>query len=222
MNLEAAFKILELRNSPLNEEGRSGGANAACPCCPAGTELCVFTGSSAEGSGAEASTSCGADDESITKEVLRKLSTLELLNLFTALQGERVETYAGFNKAVALLAKESRVDEYPMLCGETTSIFSVLSRRIIEIKDILSERQEGAPLAKLLQAIQDKEREKLVLVAAKHLDILQPHLPAQINQANNMTLVPNSPDLDTKIASIEEAVSEIIEEVVASKVDLMS
>jgi len=222
MNLEAAFKILELRNSPLNEEGGSGGANSACPCCPAGTELCVFTGLNAEGLGAEASTSCGADDESITKEVLRKLSTLELLNLFTALQGERVETYAGFNKAVALLAKESRVDEYPMLCGETTSVFSVLSRRIIEIKDILSERQEGAPLAKLLQAIQDKEREKLVLVAAKHLDILQPHLPAQINQANNMTLVPNSPDLDTKIASIEEAVSEIIEEVVASKVDLMS
>ena len=226
MELAAAVRILQARSQagPVSEGGR------ACPCCPEGTDLCVFidtgAGSAAAADAAAATTTAQQQQQQQQQQscaeslaLLRAMETLELLNILTALQGERVETYAGYNKAIDVLVRDGRVEEYPMLCGETTSIFTVLSRRIIEIKEVLVERKQQV-LADLVQALQEKEREKLVLVAALHLDILRGHLPnVPLSNTHSMSLL-DTPDLQRRIASIEASVSDVLDEIVAAKCDL--
>lgn len=70
--------------------------------------------------------------------------------------------------------EQQRLEEYPNLVAETTSVFAVLSARIRSIRDILLERggaaeREASAAITLLQAA---EKDKLTLVAAAHLDKL--------------------------------------------------
>jgi len=193
----------------------------------------VFIGNGEDAKGGSASISGPGSDAAATPQataacveaqaLLRQMETLELLNLLTALQGERVEAYAGFNSALAVLVREERVDEYPLLCGETTSIFSVLSRRIIDIKDVLIERKQLG-IAKLVQLLQDKEKDKLVLVAAAHLDAIQAATGTSLSSgpggATSMTLLA-TPDVQQRIADVEADVSEVLAELQAAKSDLL-
>lgn len=188
-----------------------------CPCCPGALE-CVFIGVE---QGRDVVVGCGGCAPS-SHDVLRAMDALELLNLLTALQGERVETYANYNKAVDVLISEGRVEEYPMLCGETTAIFSVISRRIIDIKEALVERGMDE-LSALAQSLQDKEKDKLVLVAAHHLDILQKHISADapLSSSNSsMSLLP-TPDVLSKISDLERDATSIVTEIIALKCDLL-
>jgi hypothetical protein len=223
MELEAGLAILQARRKEASG-GKGQDTSLACPCCPDGTPVCVFI--TKEGRENESGKQGGLPEESggtagcDALNVLRQMNTLELLNLLTALQGERVETYSSYNKAIAVLVREGRVDEYPMLCGETTSIFSVLSRRIIDIKEVFVERSELS-IAGLVQSLQEKEKEKLILVAAQHLDILRAYLPDVPLSSNNSTMTLfSSPDSHRRVAEIENDVSEIVNELVAAKADL--
>ena len=91
-------------------------------------------------------------------ELLSSMNSLELVNLFTSLQCERVQVscntsshrlnwkfimywfgvtfqvYLGYNNALQQLVDNDLVDEYPSLCAEITSIFSVLSKQVVSIK----------------------------------------------------------------------------------------
>jgi len=188
-----------------------------CPCCPGASE-CVFIGVE-PGRGVAGGGGCAESSH----DVLRAMDALELLNLLTALQGERVETYSNFNKAVDVLVSEGRVEEYPMLCGETTAIFSVISRRIIDIKEALVERGMGE-LSALVQSLQEKEKDKLILVAAHHLDILQKHISADdasLSSSNaSMSLLP-TPDVLSKISDLERDATSIVTEIIALKCELL-
>lgn len=61
-------------------------------------------------------------------------SNLDLLILFTKLQGERVQTYIAFDAALDQLIEQGTIAQYPHLCAEATSIFLVLSKKIRAIK----------------------------------------------------------------------------------------
>jgi hypothetical protein len=42
--------------------------------------------------------------------------------------------YSDFDAALRILVKEERIEEYPNLCAEVTSRFSILSSQIIGVK----------------------------------------------------------------------------------------
>lgn len=217
MDFKSTFEILQARSHPNESQTLNHTGAAACPCCPDGSPICVFIDGSQPQESSTIQPCLAEDDGSLA--LLKNMETLELLNLFTALQGERVETYSSYNKAIVVLIEEGKVDEYPMLCAETTSIFSVLSRRIIEIKDILNERKLSS-LATLINSVQEKEKEKLVLVAARHMDLLQNHIPSLMSLG--MSLLPPRPEyIQAKITQIERDLSEIMDEVVACKCELL-
>ena len=75
-----------------------------------------------------------SSSSSQSKEVLLKLSNLELINLCIALQTERIQTYVGYNNALDALIDTKSIHEYPYLCSELTSRFAVISQNIILIK----------------------------------------------------------------------------------------
>ena len=74
------------------------------------------------------------DPSKTSTDMISSMETLELLNLFTRLQGERVQIYLAFDASLKLLIENSRIAEYPHLCAEVTSNFSVLSKQVIAIK----------------------------------------------------------------------------------------
>ena len=61
------------------------------------------------------------------------LSKLELVNLFSALQSQRVQGYTDYTTALNILIEETRIGEYAALCGEMTARFSAISNKIIKL-----------------------------------------------------------------------------------------
>ena len=151
------------------------------------------------------------------------MNTISLMNLFTALQGERVQAHVDYNQALDMLCKNDRLGEYPILCAEATSRFAVISKKIIAIKDIMIARgihEAGAAIAN----IQSLEKGKLTLIAAQHLDKIHENLPSVAPVMHeNMILTPsiaNEKYTTDKIAEIECTISNILEDFQAMKCDI--
>jgi hypothetical protein len=105
-------------------------------------------------------------------------TTLELVNTFLSLQEERVKVYKYFdNELKVLLTGPGGVTEYPKLCGRVTAKFSSIGNEIIKTKDVIAERDQK-DLLSYINTIQKWEKQKLMLVAAKHLDVLQDEVSA--------------------------------------------
>ena len=156
-----------------------------------------------------------------SKDILITLSNLELLNLSIALQSERIQTYMGYNNALDELINTKTIHEYPHLCTELTSRFSLISQNIIIIKDIFLERKLN-DIANIINSIQEEEKEKLILIAAQHLDKIQDNFPEiKLNNDNNVTVFTSLSYNNDRIQSIEIKISEYMENLQAFKVDLL-
>ena len=83
---------------------------------------------SSSSSSSSSSSTNDSDDE------FGELSKLELVNLFCALQSQRVHGYADYTTALDTLIEETRIGEYAALCGEMTARFSVISNKIITLQ----------------------------------------------------------------------------------------
>ena len=100
-------------------------------------------------------------------------STLELVNNFVSLQEERVQVYRYFdNELKVLLSGPAGVEEYPKLCTRVTAKFSDIGIEMVKIRDLIGMRNQKELLS-YINAVQQWEKKKLMLIAAKHLDILQ-------------------------------------------------
>ncbi len=119
--------------------------------------------------------------------ILSSLSILELITLLLSLQQERVETYREYDNVLNVLLQENKLNEYPNLVAEITSIFTVISDKINSIKNIIKEKGEEQ-LYKHILKIQAYEKEKLVLIASKHLDKIQ----QKLNPANEFNILESS------------------------------
>jgi hypothetical protein len=207
MNIEKCVDILNARAS------QSQDASGGCPCHTSLASLCI--GSTAEEYGSAALGTEGG--------LLSGMNTINLMNLFTALQGERVQAHVDYNQALDLLCKEDRLGEYPILCAEATSRFAVISKKIIAIKDIMIARG-ASEAATAIANIQSLEKGKLTLVAAQHLDKIHEKLPSVAPvMHDNMTLTPSAANKQyttDKIAEIECTVSNILEDFQAMKCDI--
>ena len=153
---------------------------------------------------------------------LSDLGTVSLMNLFTALQGERVQAHVDFNRALDTLCAEDRVGEYPILCAEATSRFAVISKQIIAIKELLVV-QGCAEAAGVVASVQGLEKEKLTLVAAQHLDKIQDKLPSvapAMHESMTLTATTTSKKYAAdKVAELEAKVSDLLDEFQALKCD---
>lgn len=84
---------------------------------------------------------------------------------------------------------------------------------------MFSTREHGAEVCRLVVSIQRHEKEKLTLVAARHLDMLQDSL----GSLGALTGGKSQQQIDylrTKVAETEEAISEALQELQALKCDL--
>ena len=152
--------------------------------------------------------------------LLSSLSMLELITLLLSLQQERVETYREYDNVLHVLLQENKLSEYPNLVAEITSIFTIISEKINNIKNIVKEERGEELLYKHIISIQAHEKEKLVLIASKHLDKIQQKLNPD-NQFNifessetkgrNHVLSVTDPNYINK--QINELESNIMEEV---------
>ena len=156
-----------------------------------------------------------------SKDLLITLTNLELLNLLITLQSERIQTYMGFNSALEELINTKTIHEYPHLCTELTSRFSVISQNIIIIKDIFIERKLD-DIANTINRIQEEEKEKLMLIAAQHLDKIQDNFPEiKMHSESNVTVFSSPSYNNDRIQSIEIKISEYMENLQAFKLDFV-
>ena len=160
----------------------------------------------------------GVDDDMLSK--VGDMSVLELLNLFTTLQGDRVQTYRDFDRIFTVLLENAQINRYSALCSEMTCRFSVISKYIIKVKEALeSTKHNRKDLAQIVSKVQEKEKEKLTVVAAIHLDKLKTHLPALKGELSQGPYehIDGGEYLIKKIQQLEESVSEDLEEIQSAK-----
>ena len=147
MDLSACIRILSTRQKLSSEESNDK-SHTACPCYRNNLTSIICDG--------KAIKAFECDSTALTT-----MTPIELMNLFTTLQGERVQVYShvhsfwfirifvihalkywilpvqaysGFNNGLKVLIADNRLQDYSSLCAEATSIFSVISKQIIHIK----------------------------------------------------------------------------------------
>jgi hypothetical protein len=156
-----------------------------------------------------------------------EMTSLELLNLFTRVQGERVETYKEYNDALIRLLdgpvdsnNGDRLIGYPLLCADMTARFSLLSRTVICIKETLMTRNINMKnIAMLLDGCQKLEKQKLELNAAFHLDIIQERFP-QFGATLGTQKMPKR--TRERIKEVEYLLQQKLEEIQCEKADLLN
>jgi len=123
------------------------------------------------------------------RESLVKLQIIDLLKIVLKCQEDRVKTYGSYDKALEIVLLSKQLTDYPPACLSATAAFFVLSDTIMAVRDEITTRIENKnivdsfPLSKdnneqqfessILQLIfdlQEREREKLQLTAAFHLE----------------------------------------------------
>jgi DNA repair REX1-B len=207
MDITKCVEILSQRASHNESDG--------CPCHTALASLRI--------SDDDAAAAAGGGGAASHDGQLSDLGTISLMNLFTALQGERVQAHMDYGRALDTLCAEDRVGEYPILCAEATSRFAVISKKIIAIKELLLARG-CTEAAGVVTSVQGLEKEKLTLVAAQHLDKIQDKLPAVAPAMHeSMTLMATAATKKytaDQVAAIEAKVTDLLDDFQALKCDI--
>ncbi len=82
------------------------------------------------------------------------ISDLDLLNVLTKLQAERIQVYSDYNGSLDIIIREGQVGKYPALCAEVTSLFAVISKSIIDVKNTILSRGDKQNIALDIAALQ--------------------------------------------------------------------
>lgn len=134
---------------------------------------------------------------------------------------------------------------YPVLCSQITQIFNKLSESVLKLKvidhevvlyfvlrivvDILVfyvfmqeelKRRQVVAVTAAIERIQAAEKDKLLFVAALHLDRMQPQIPTLQTISGDCQLQKDY--LSGKIRDCEATISEQVEELQALKIDLLT
>mmetsp|Transcript_28731 Transcript_28731/g.48473 ORF Transcript_28731/g.48473 Transcript_28731/m.48473 type:complete len:239 (-) Transcript_28731:68-784(-) len=175
MNFEKCFEILNDRQNQHDQAtGTSTGTSAtssqtisSCPCLSALTT-----------EHSPPITSVVKEESSTEVESYESLDTLELVEQFSKLQEERVMVFREFDSSLQAIIQEGRIAEYSLLCAEVTARFQILSKIIIKVQNVLLSRTGGAvEIGACIKRLQKHEGEKLMVVAAQHMDLIREHYP---------------------------------------------
>jgi len=173
----------------------------------------------------------------------------QLLSTLFKLQKERVAVYNEFNSGLDIVLQSGNLTTYPHLTTNITASFTVIAKSI-KIMQGLFQKGDQMEIAGFIQQLQNLEKEKLNLTAALHLEKIRERNEAlgvetsqsssQGNQSNAgaddhggndavvldgderiLTLLRKSVvDLEKKIASFEEEINEVLEELRYAAYDL--
>lgn len=109
---------------------------------------------------------------SFTLDELRSMKSIALVHKFRSLQEMRINTYHYFNNALEEIIQYNIPDRYPPMCADVTKRFVSISMQINCIRDVLQDRRL-TEFSHNITLIQGHEKDKLMYVAAQHLDQLQ-------------------------------------------------
>jgi DNA repair REX1-B len=105
---------------------------------------------------------------------------------------------------------------YPDACSKATASFSVLSETIKAVQDILNKDPSRSHLARLVSQLQAREKEKLHLTAAYHLERIR-HQNHQVHPEKDhridILLGDGVRSIQIKINACVEMINEIVEEI---------
>lgn len=163
---------------------------------------------SEEDHGTDESEKTKSSDE-LLKDQLSKQTPSESLQTLFQLQKERVETYRKFNLGLDQVLSSGNLSNYTHFTAEITATFSVISKSIRHVEQSFqsksndttttittsssSSNDEGTTktckdISKWIRELQSKEREKLNLTAALHLEKIREkneHMNLELNDANS-------------------------------------
>ncbi len=117
------------------------------------------------------------------------------------------------------ILKTGQIHEYPSLCTETTATFSVLSDSINNIRKVLLETLKQTSIADLIAQLQDKERTKLNLTAALHLERIRIQNQQASDDRITKLLVEGAASLRSQMGENVEEINGIMDELRCSLVD---
>jgi len=154
----------------------------------------------------------------IPLDELQTMESIALVHKFRLLQEMRIRIYHYFNNSLNDIIQHKIPDRYPSVCGNVTNRFSNISIQINKIRDVLKERQL-TEFSDNITSIQGYEKDKLMYVAAQHLDQLQD----AITELKNITGGKTEDQvvyLTSKIKETEALISESMEDIMCSLSDL--
>jgi hypothetical protein len=205
MDLSACLKILAERKDA--QAVQNGEAGAACPCCY-DSSICGPVTTPAD----------TGKSSSISEAGLRLLTSIELIDNLCLFQAERVQTYLFFQTELERLLAQDLLKHYPILCSQITETFNELSSNILLIKNEAEFRRQSI-LVQQITVIQAAEKEKLMYIAADHLNQMQNQIP-QIQEISGGCEVQKT-YLKGKVRECEQRISEALEEIQSLKVDMI-
>lgn len=154
--------------------------------------------------------------------VLQSWDVLDLIDLLLTLHRERVATYKLYDDLLERILDDNSISEYPALCAEVTCRFAVVSNKICRLKDALQSKGDMTEIINSIIQIQSLEKKKLMLVAARHMDMIQARMPyIQFSTLQLSAVDTGSVYVNKKICSIECSIIEEIDNIQAFKSDLL-
>ena len=206
MDSRVYFEIL-CKRPRCTHDPANGEAPSICGVC-----LPSVPSSSTDPAGTSATASNEADVE------VGDLPVLDLLQLFSHLQAQRIQAYQLFDSALDVLITDARIAEYSSLCAEMTARFSVISNTIIAIEGKLR-KSHATNFADLIRKVQESEKEKLTLVASAHMEKIAIAYPAL---KSHMGIELQTEYIKERIEGVERQISDHIEAIQVEKCELLS
>mmetsp|Transcript_22124 Transcript_22124/g.31784 ORF Transcript_22124/g.31784 Transcript_22124/m.31784 type:complete len:205 (+) Transcript_22124:16-630(+) len=203
MDFTQCFQLLESR---INEKSSETVTIPSCACSSSQNNLKSISKNS---NLATASTKiCLSDEELVT-----------ILNTIFTLQAQRVMVYKDFDIKLASVVSNNDMHLYPSQCKDITDKFIAISNNVIHIKENL-QMAEQTELANIINTIQAAEKQKLMLVAAKHMDILQDKVPS-LQSLTGGKSTQQQVYLANQILEVETVIAEALDELQSRKCDLI-
>jgi len=151
------------------------------------------------------------------EEQLRKglegLNIEEQLASLYEVQRARVSTYQSFDRSLEQILKTGNLSEYPVACSNATASFAILSNTVNIIKEILEKNFGRNDLRRLIEQLQQREKEKLNLTAELQLERIREKNSSHsgddhIGKFLNQGII----DLHNKLSSCIDEINEILDE----------
>jgi ABC-type uncharacterized transport system involved in gliding motility auxiliary subunit len=144
---------------------------------------------------------------------LEGLNIEEQLASLYEVQRARVSTYQSFDRSLEQILKTGNLSEYPVACSNATASFAILSNTVNIIKEILEKNFGRNDLRRLIEQLQQREKEKLNLTAALHLERIREKNSSysgddHIGKFLNQGII----DLHNKLSSCIDEINEILDE----------
>lgn len=146
---------------------------------------------------------------------LEVLNTEALIASLYEAQRGRVSTYRDFDRSLEQVLSTGNLSEYPIACSNATASFAILSNTVNLIKGVLDKNFGRNDLKRLIEQLQEREKEKLNMTAALHLERIREKNSSRYDGDDYVGkfLSQGVIDLQKKLSTCVDEINDILEEV---------